>query len=136
MDTQQFKARYFEKIRVLESDLYINPATRPSFDQLPMMTATSLHTGASANTNAKPHNSSAKKPCVLSKSTAHPPNKCDVVVEHQKRIDFIKGEISVSIALVTTRCLTLTPNIDAKTVRGNIIPVCVILPLPLGTNCK
>ena len=71
------KQGILKEIRVLESCLSINPTTRLSFDQSPMMTTASLHTGASANSSSKSQNSSAKKPCTFCKTTAHPPTKCD-----------------------------------------------------------
>ena len=57
-----------------------------------MMTAASLHTGASTNSSSKSQNSSVKRPCVFWKTTTHPPTKCDKIVNQQKRIDFIKEE--------------------------------------------
>ena len=86
------KQGILKEIRVLELGLSINPTTRLSFDQTPMMTTASLHTGASANNSSKSHNSSAKRPCIFCKTIAHPPTKCDKIVDQQKRIDFIKGE--------------------------------------------
>ena len=47
---QNLKQGVLREIRVLESGLSINLATRLSFDQHPMMTATLLHTGASIYT--------------------------------------------------------------------------------------
>ena len=80
-------SKEFWKKSVLESGLSSNPAT---FDQSPIMTAASLHTGTSTNITSKLHNSSTKKPCVFCKSVSHPPTKCDKIVDHQKCIDFIK----------------------------------------------
>ena len=61
------KQGILKEIRVLESGLSINPTTRLPFDQTPMMTTASLHTGASANSSSKSQNSSAKRPCIFSK---------------------------------------------------------------------
>ena len=86
------KQGILREIRVLETGLSINPTTKPSFDQHPMMTATSLHMGASNNTTPKVQHHSARKPCVFCKSTTHPPTKCDTIVELQKHLDLIKRE--------------------------------------------
>ena len=128
------KQGILKEIRVLESGLSINPTTRLSFDQTPMMTTASLHTGASANNSSKSHNSSAKRPCIFCKTIAHPPTKCDKIVDQQKCIDFIKEKISASIALAITKCHVAILNTDVKPVRENTILAYVILLLPQIMN--